>query len=124
MGTYNKCLVPKCGGSVLLGSDGRHVCSLCAQEYPDEQLYGEDGGGPNHVSFGWGPRQRVVALSLYLGGRPTSEIAVAVGKHPGTVRKYFQRNPPGDFDAVRIKIADAVTAVALLEVNASTGARV
>ena len=97
MGTYNLCLVPKCGGSVLLGSDGRHVCSLCGLDYHDKGIYGS--GDDLQPRSGWTHMQRISAFTFWLEGRSWSEIGAAIGKRPGTVRKYFQRNPPGDHRA-------------------------
>ena len=112
MGIYNACLTG-CGGSVLLGIDGRHVCSLCAVEYQDPEIYGDDGPESQFGSqFGWTHMQRITAFTFREEGRTWTEIAAAIGKQPETVRKYFQRNPPGDNREVRNKIADSAMALA------------
>ena len=111
MGTYNMCLSPACGGSVLLASDDRHVCTLCAREYKDGEIYGGyDGPGPQ---FGWTHIQRITAFTLWHAGRTWAEIGAEIGKRPEAVRKYFQRNPPGDHQEVKNKIADSAMAMAL-----------
>ena len=115
MGVYNLCLVPNCGGSALLGSDGRHVCSLCGRVYQAPEIYGDcDSQEP---TFGWTHLQRIVAYTLWEGGQTWAEIGAAIGKRPETVRKYFQRNPPGDTQQIRDKIADNAMAMALSELS-------
>ena len=111
MGVYNLCLAPNCGGSVLLATDGRHVCSLCGLVYQDPKIYGDcDEPRPE---YGWTHFQRITAYTLWERGRTWADIGAAIGKQPETVRKYFQRNPPGDTHQIQHKIADSAMAMAL-----------
>ena len=111
MRVYNLCLVTQCGGSVLLRADGMYVCSLCAREYVDAEVYGDyDCPRPE---FGWTHMKCITALTLRKEGRSWAEIGAAIGKRPDAVRKYFQRNPPGDTREIKLKIADKAMAMVL-----------
>ena len=120
MGIYNACLAG-CGGSVLLRSDYTHVCSLCGLEYQDPEIYGD--GPPEPQFCGWTHMQRITAFTLWQEGRTWTEIGAGTGKQPETVRKYFQRNPPGDTREVRNKIGDSAMAMVLAKAAALSQAQ-